>query len=131
MNPLRVYLTSWMVAVCLMSTMAQPVKTKRDPMGKTPRSAGFFGLHLDFHAVDTTSQVGLTLTEGMVDTLLDRVRPDYVQIDYKGHPGISSYPTKVGNPARSFTQDPLATGYRPTPHYPDDALFRRLGCSGC
>ncbi|MBO4344682.1 MAG: alpha-L-fucosidase, partial [Victivallales bacterium] len=30
---------------------------------------------------------------------LDAVRPDYIQCDTKGHPGLSSYPTKVGNQA--------------------------------
>ncbi|MCX8109597.1 MAG: hypothetical protein N3G20_12430, partial [Verrucomicrobiae bacterium] len=43
----------------------------------------------------------------MVQNLIDRVRPDYLQIDCKGHPGLSSYPTKVGNRAPGFVGDPL------------------------
>ncbi len=39
--------------------------------------------------------------------VIDKVRPDYIQIDCKGHPGYSSYPTKVGNQAPGFVGDPL------------------------
>jgi hypothetical protein len=35
------------------------------------------------------------------------VRPDFIQIDCKGHPGISSYPTKVGFHVKGFEKDPL------------------------
>ena len=43
----------------------------------------------------------------MIAGILDQVKPDYLQIDCKGHPGLSSYPTKVGNPAPGFVGDPL------------------------
>jgi hypothetical protein len=43
----------------------------------------------------------------MVEYILDTVKPDYVQCDCKGHPGRSSYPTKVGNQAPGFVLDPL------------------------
>jgi hypothetical protein len=43
----------------------------------------------------------------MVEHVIDKVQPDYIQIDGKGHPGYSSYPTKVGNPALGFVGDPL------------------------
>ena len=33
--------------------------------------------------------------------------PDYLQIDCKGHPGYSSYPTAIGNPVPGFVGDPL------------------------
>jgi hypothetical protein len=35
-------------------------------------------------------------------------RPDYIQVDCKGHPGVSSYPTAVGQQAASYDKDPLA-----------------------
>jgi hypothetical protein len=43
----------------------------------------------------------------MVDSLIRAVKPDFIQVDCKGHPGFSSYPTKVGSPARGFVRDPL------------------------
>lgn len=43
----------------------------------------------------------------MIAGILDQVQPDYLQIDCKGHRGLSSYPTKVGHPAPGFVGDPL------------------------
>ncbi|MCW3116938.1 MAG: hypothetical protein JWM28_1020 [Chitinophagaceae bacterium] len=71
------------------------------------RKDSFFGLHFDFHAGKQDKNIGETLTSGMIDSLLTLVKPDFVQVDCKGHPGISSYPTKVGTPAGSFVKDPL------------------------
>lgn len=74
------------------------------------RADSFFGLHFDFHASVNDSLVGKTLTEGMIDSLLTAVKPDFIQVDSKGHPGVTSYPTKVadGTAAKSFSKDPLA-----------------------
>ena len=72
----------------------------------TKRSQCFFGLHFDFHAKSSDTLIGSTLTAQMLDTFLTKVKPDYIQIDCKGHPGISSYPTKVGNCPPKFVQDP-------------------------
>lgn len=71
------------------------------------RAESFFGLHLDFHANENDSLIGQTLTEGMIDTLLDEVKPDFIQVDCKGHPGYSSYPTQVGNQTKGYVKDPL------------------------
>jgi hypothetical protein len=43
----------------------------------------------------------------MVEEIIAQVHPDYIQCDCKGHRGLSSYPTKVGNPAPGFVKDPL------------------------
>lgn len=43
----------------------------------------------------------------LIARLLDEVKPDYVQIDTKGHPGLSSYPTRVGNAACDIRMDML------------------------
>lgn len=73
-----------------------------------PRRANSpFGLHFDFHAQLRDSLIGKTLTEGMVDSLLTRVKPDFIQVDCKGHAGFTSYPTKVGNPTGGYVNDPL------------------------
>jgi len=73
------------------------------------RSESFFGLHFDFHAQATDQNVGETLTEEMIDSMLVAVQPDFIQVDCKGHPGITSYPTetKLGTQVASFAQDPL------------------------
>ena len=69
----------------------------------------YFGLHFDFHAETTDSLLGSTLSERSMDSLLNAVKPDFIQIDCKGHPGVTSYPSKVANAttARRFFSDPL------------------------
>ncbi len=71
------------------------------------RSESFFGVHFDFHAGPDCQEIGRSLTPGMLDAMLRDVAPDYVQCDCKGHPGLSSYPTRVGNAAPGFVGDPL------------------------
>jgi hypothetical protein len=64
-------------------------------------------VHFDVHMNETCTDVGRNLTHETVHRILDRVRPDYIQIDCKGHYGLASYPTRVGSPAPGFEQDPL------------------------
>lgn len=68
------------------------------------RKDAFFGLHFDFHSRGD-KPVAPELRYDVITKLLDEVKPDYVQIDTKGHPGFSSYPTKVGNPAPKIIGD--------------------------
>jgi len=81
--------------------------------GQTPqpprldRAHSYFGLHFDFHAGPDCNEVGRDVDEAMVNGLIDKVKPDYIQVDCKGHPGYSSYPTKVGNPVPGFVKDQL------------------------
>jgi len=84
-------------------TLAQSQK----PGTRLKRSDCFFGIHFDLHASEDITDAGKTLTAGMIDTFLLKVRPDFIQIDCKGHPGISSYPTKVGFHVKGFEKDPL------------------------
>lgn len=77
------------------------------PAVKLKRADSFFGVHFDLHASEDITDAGKTLTAGMIDTFLMKVRPDFIQIDCKGHPGISSYPTKVGFHVKGFEKDPL------------------------
>ncbi|MBX3257646.1 MAG: hypothetical protein KF862_26195 [Chitinophagaceae bacterium] len=65
----------------------------------------FAGLHLDFHAGASDSGIGKTFTFEMIDSMMRIIQPDFIQVDCKGHPGISSYPTKVGNAAPAFAKD--------------------------
>ncbi|MDZ7314742.1 MAG: hypothetical protein ONB24_01325 [candidate division KSB1 bacterium] len=71
------------------------------------RAESFFGLHFDFHAEARDTLIGERVTPEMVQWLIDEVRPDFIQIDCKGHPGYSSYPTRVGNSVGKFVRDPL------------------------
>lgn len=71
------------------------------------RADSFLGIHHDFHARDIDVPVGRNTTPEMVESIIKRVRPDYIQTDCKGHHGLSSYPTKVGNPAPNIVGDPL------------------------
>jgi hypothetical protein len=83
----------------LVSNAADPPRMKR--------ADAFLGIHFDFHAGDDCDRVGARTTPEMVEQVIDKVQPDYIQIDCKGHRGYSSYPTKVGNPAPGFVGDPL------------------------
>jgi len=74
---------------------------------KLRRADCFFGVHFDLHASEDITDAGRTLTAEMVDTFLLKVKPDFIQIDCKGHPGITSYPTKVGYHVTGFQKDPL------------------------
>ena len=72
------------------------------------RDQSFLGIHFDFHAGAANKNIGANTTPEMIGTILDMVHPDYIQVDCKGHPGYSSYPTEVGNPAPGVVTDPLA-----------------------
>lgn len=91
----QLYFVVFMLIFNLMS--AQPLK----------RSDSFFGIHFDFHANQNDKEIGKTFTPEMIDSFLTIVKPDFVQVDCKGHPGYSSYPTKVGNQAGGYTKDIL------------------------
>jgi len=71
------------------------------------RAESFLGIHFDFHAGPDCTAIGQNTTREMIEQVINQVHPDYIQIDCKGHPGLSSYPTKVGNPAPGFVGDPL------------------------
>lgn len=71
------------------------------------RSESFFGFHFDFHATAADKELGKNFDTIPLSEFLKRTRPDYVQVDSKGHPGYSSYPTRVGYSANSFSSDPL------------------------
>ena len=71
------------------------------------RADSFLGIHFDLHAGEDCTEMGKNTTPAMVERIIDLVQPDYLQIDCKGHPGLTSYPTKVGHPAPGFVGDPL------------------------
>lgn len=87
----------------VLSASALPAQTPP----RLKRADSFLGIHFDFHAGPNDNEVGKATTPAMINAIIDLVRPDYLQIDCKGHPGYSSYPTKVGNPVPGFVGDPL------------------------
>jgi hypothetical protein len=102
----KIFIAALIMSVSL-TTLAQ--NKNGDESGRTGalrRENSFFGLHFDFHATNSDNKIGETFTYGMADSMLSIIKPDYIQVDCKGHPGISSYPTKVGNPAPGFIKDP-------------------------
>ena len=67
----------------------------------------FFGLHYDFHAQATDTELGRETTYEHIRAMLEKVQPDFVQYDCKGHAGYTSYPTKVGSPSPGIVNDAL------------------------
>ena len=71
------------------------------------RSEGYFGLHFDFHASRPNRNVGGRTTPEMIREIIEKIGPDFIQCDSKGHPGFSSYATKAGTPAPGLVKDAL------------------------
>lgn len=89
------------------------------------RNESFFGLHFDFHASPDKTEgmtVGARTTEEMVRQVCDLVHPDFLQVDCKGHPGYSSYPTKAGTAIAPMEGDPLKV-WRKVTREQDVALY--------
>lgn len=72
------------------------------------RKDSFWGLHFDFHANCNDLEQGKTLCEEEIREICTLLKPDFIQIDCKGHPGWTSFPSKLGNAVPDFTKDTLA-----------------------
>ena len=58
----------------------------------------FLGFHSDFHAEGKKGiKIGATLDENTIREVCETLKPDFIQIDCKGHPGFTSYPTEFNN----------------------------------
>jgi hypothetical protein len=79
-----------------------------------PRKDAFFGLHFDLHPNATDTSLGAEISEENIRDLLERVRPDFVQYDCKGHPGWAGYPTAVGWASPGIVKDSLAVWRKAT-----------------
>ena len=85
---------------------------------KKRRSDCFWGLHSDFHAVPSEGCViGATMTESDLREIMEIMHPDFVQVDCKGHPGYTSYPSQMGNAMPEFSADPLEMWRKVTREY--------------
>jgi hypothetical protein len=81
-------------------------QTRPDPI-RLKRADSFFGVHFDFHAGADCNEIGKNVDVALVENIVSQVKPDFIQVDCKGHAGYSSYPTRVGNQAPGFVKDPL------------------------
>ncbi len=91
-------------------TQKAPVEKK----GPVPRKDAFFGLHFDLHPQKADTSLGADVSEENIAALLERVRPDFVQYDCKGHAGYTGYPTSVGWASPGIVRDSLAVWRRVT-----------------
>ena len=78
----------------------------------TRRSGGwhedaFFGIHYDLHANAQDTELGKEVSVEHLVERLERVRPDWIQCDCKGHAGYTSWPTDVGSTSPGVVQDAL------------------------
>lgn len=94
------------MAIVAMGSLAIAAEEQAAP-NRLKRAESFLGIHFDFHAGKDCTEIGKNTTREMVENIIDQVHPDYLQIDCKGHPGLSSYPTNVGHRAPGFVGDPL------------------------
>lgn len=82
------------------------------------RNECFFGMHSDFHAKPEEGLViGASLSEEDIREICESMKPDFIQIDCKGHPGYTSYPSEIGNAMPDFACDPLQLWRRVTKEY--------------
>src|ERR1700694_3241046 len=91
-----------------LSSAALPVVMLAQGKTRLRRSDSFFGVHFDLHPNGSDTILGRDLTEAMVERLIDRVAPDHIQYDCKGHPGWLGYPSSVSRSAPGIVKDSLA-----------------------
>ena len=96
------------ISLVLIAQVTDPSEIlKKTANQRLRRADSFLGFHFDFHATDSDKELGKDFDPYLLEEFLRRTKPDYIQIDSKGHPGYSSYPTKIGYSANSFVKDPM------------------------
>jgi hypothetical protein len=92
--------------VCILALQPRATIQAADPKSNWHEHV-FFGIHYDFHATAFDTELGRELTPEHLRERLLRTHPDWVQTDCKGHPGYTSWPTKVGSTSPGVTKDSL------------------------
>jgi len=82
----------------------------------------YFGIHYDLHATAHDTVLGKDLDAHQLRRLWGRIKPDWIQTDCKGHPGYTSWPTRIGSTSPGVVKDALRV-YRDVTH----ELGMRLG----
>ena len=114
---LSLALLGWVFAPERASTAPAPLDTQPK---RLKRADSFLGVHFDFHAGPDCTEIGKNTTREMIENIIHLVGPDYLQIGCKGHRGLSSYPTQVGNQAPGFVGDPLRLWRQVTAEPPNE-----------
>ena len=86
--------------------MKRSARKQREPVARI-RDA-FFALHFDIHPQDGDTELYADVTDEMAESLCERVRPDYIYYDCKGHPGYAGFPTEQGWPSPGIRKEALA-----------------------
>ena len=84
------------------------------PPPRLRRADSYFSLHFDLHPNETDTVLGRDVTDAMIENLLAKAKPDFVQYDSKGHPGWLGWPSKVGPSAPGIVKDSLEIWRRVT-----------------
>ena len=71
------------------------------------RAGAYFGLHFDFHAHENAVEIGSMTKAENIAKYLDEVKPDYIQVDTKGHYGLASFDSEYGDVAPGLSVDHL------------------------
>ena len=96
-----------LIPLLLLISCSQPA---REDSAVNDPGRRYFGLHFDFHASPERGEdlsIGETLKEEEIRQICRELRPDFLQVDTKGHPGWASFPSKMGNSMPRFTGNPL------------------------
>lgn len=94
------------VLLAMLFTAAACPGVAEEPV-KNWHEDAFFGLHYDLHPGAGDTELGSKTSYEHIRAMLEKVKPDFVQYDCKGHPGYAGYPTQVGSPSPGIVQDAL------------------------
>lgn len=95
-------------------TASSTLAAQSQPPARLRRADSYFGLHFDLHPNETDTVLGRDVTEAMIENILAKAKPDFVQYDSKGHPGWLGWPSKVGPSAPGIVKDSLEIWRRVT-----------------
>jgi len=66
-----------------------------------------FGMHFDLHANMGDTELGAKITHDNLKASLELIKPDWIQCDCKGHPGVTSWSTEIGTKSPGIVNDAL------------------------
>ena len=81
------------------------------------RAESYFGVYFDIPLDQLSTEASMQAASQMLETLLEMVKPDYIQCNGKDHSGLSSYPTRLGNATYVMHTDPLSIWRKITARY--------------
>ncbi len=95
------------VPVLLALTLTLPAVISIADTPRFDRAQAIFGVHLDLHPQFTDTRYGQDTTPEMVSRFLERVKPDFVQYDCKGHSGLMGFNSRTGTGVPGITTESL------------------------